>query len=78
MANVGFCTDALLMLGYLTLKQKRKRLIALVPAALTVLFCLASPLVYIRYALPMAATLPIGVAAYAACEGYALKSEDKG
>ena len=78
MANVGFCTDALLMLGYLTLKQKRKRLIALVPAALTVLFCLASPLGYIRYALPMAATLPIGVAAYAACEGYALKSEDKG
>lgn len=66
-SNIGLCVDVMLTLVYLALRNGRRRVLAaLVPAMLTALFCLGSPLVYIRYALPITATLPLWFAAFAA------------
>lgn len=61
LTNVGACTQILLMMTYLMSRKKegRRALLSLVPALLTAVFCLGSPLVYIRYALPLTATLPL-------------------
>lgn len=67
MVNIGFCVDLMLALVWVMIREKRKHaLMALVPALLTAVFCLASPVVYIRYALPITSTLPLWFAAYAA------------
>jgi len=67
MVNIGFCVDLLLTMCWLMVRQKRRKAIAaLVPALLTAAFCLASPVVYIRYALPITASLPMWFAAWTA------------
>ena len=67
LVNMGFCVDLMLALWWVMAREKRKRArIALVPALLTAAFCMASPVVYIRYALPITTTLPLWFAAYTA------------
>lgn len=65
--NIGFCTDLLLVLCYVMWHEQKKRMIiGLLPALMTFAFCLVSPVVYIRYALPLNATLPFWFAAWCA------------
>ena len=67
LVNIGFCVDVMLTLYWIMVKTKRKKaLYALLPAMLTAGFCLFSPVVYIRYAVPITATLPLWFAAYTA------------
>ena len=67
LVNIGFCVDVMLAMLWIMVKQKRKQaVLALIPAMLTAVFCLFSPLVYIRYAVPITATLPLWFAAYTA------------
>ena len=67
LVNVGACVDIMLAMCWIMVHQKRKRAIAaLAPALLTMVFCLFSPVVYIRYALPITSTLPLWFAAYTA------------
>lgn len=68
-SNVGLCTDVMLAIGYLFYRKKKRGLASILPAALTAIFCLGSPLVYIRYALPITATLPLWLAAWVALPG---------
>ncbi|MDD3337025.1 MAG: DUF6020 family protein [Eubacteriales bacterium] len=63
-ASIGFCNFALLMVLYLAWVRKRKSaLLVMLPALMTALNCLFSPVVYLRYALPMVCTLPFWFAA---------------
>ncbi len=67
LVNIGFCVDVMLAMVWIMVKKKRKRALSgLIPAMLTAVFCLFSPLVYIRYAVPITATLPLWFAAYTA------------
>ena len=67
LVNIGFCTELMLAMCWAMVRQKRtSALAALVPGILTMFFCLFSPLVYIRYALPMTCTLPLWFAAWTA------------
>lgn len=65
--NIGFCVDLMLAFCWAAVRAKRKGALAvLLPAILTAVFCLFSPLVYIRYALPITSTMPLWFAAWAA------------
>lgn len=65
--NIGFCTDVLLAMTCIMYRSKRsKAIIGFVPALMTAVFCLCSPVVYIRYAMPLVAALPLGFAAVCA------------
>lgn len=67
LVNIGFCVDVMIALCWIMVKKKRNiAIFAMLPAILTVIFCLFSPLVYIRYAVPITATLPLWFAAYTA------------
>lgn len=67
LVNIGFCVDVMLVMGWIMIKQKRKMaMLSMLPAMLTAVFCLFSPLVYIRYAVPLTAALPLWFAAYTA------------
>lgn len=67
LVNIGVCVDFLLMMAYWAHRAKRGAAIAaLLPAIVTAIFCLFSPLVYIRYALPITATLPMWIVGYLA------------
>lgn len=67
LSNIGLCVFVLAALSYLFATSGCKRaLLALVPAWITVAACLGSPLVYIRYALPITASLPLWFAAWQA------------
>lgn len=63
-----------LALVYLSLTQGRKRILPVfLPALATLLVCLFSPVVYLRYALPLIGAVPTGLAACAA----RMESEEK-
>ena len=67
LVNMGFCVDVMLAVWLIMAREKRGiAAAALVPAMLTAVFCLFSPVIYIRYAVPLTATLPLWFAAYAA------------
>ncbi len=61
--NIGFCTTVLLALAYFA-KKKKTSLAGMLPAFVTVGFLMLSSIVYIRYALPLTASLPLWFAAY--------------
>lgn len=64
-ANMGFCVDGMLMLIYLSFTRHRRRgLWVWLPALVTAVGCLLSPVVYLRYALPVVCALPLGLGAY--------------
>ena len=65
--NIGFCVDLMLGFCWVAVRAKRKgALLAVLPAVLTTVFCLFSPLVYIRYALPITSTMPLWFVAWTA------------
>ena len=67
LVNIGFCVDVMITVWWVMARKKRRMaVLALLPAILTAVFCLFSPLVYIRYAVPITATLPLWFAAYTA------------
>lgn len=59
--NIGFSTWLLLlMIGYLIYRKKYKEIIIYVPAIITLLVCIASPVnTYFRYALPNVFGMPL-------------------
>ena len=68
-ANMGFCNLAMLALCYLSwVSGRKKALIVWLPALVTGAGCLLSPVVYLRYLLPVMCALPVGLGAYYALD----------
>ena len=63
MASMSFHTLLLCMMLYLAwIRRNRGSILVALPALLTFGICLFSPVVYLRYTLPMMGTLPIALA----------------
>lgn len=64
-ASMGFCMLLMLAMVYLSVVNRRwKTLLVMIPALITGLAGPFYPLVYLRYLLPMVATVPLWLAAY--------------
>lgn len=64
-ATMSFNVIAMLCLIYLSLTSGRRgTLLVWLPALVTFVACLFSPVVYLRYALPIIGIMPVGIAAY--------------
>lgn len=75
LVNIGFCVDLMLAMCWVMVRLNRRRaLAAMVPALLTAAFCLFSPLVYIRYALPITSTLPLW---FTSCAAHGMSQKEE-
>ena len=68
-ASMGFCTDLMLAMLYLTWADGRRRsLMVWIPSLVTAVMGLFCPIVYSRYLLPAMCSLPLWFAAYYATD----------
>ena len=68
-ASMSFNVLLMLALLYLCMTQgRRSALLVWLPALVTLVTCLFSPVVYLRYALPIIGSVPVGLAACFVCK----------